>query len=262
VGDRTRIQQVLTNLVGNALKFTEAGHVLVSATETARTAGVSHLTFSISDTGIGIPADKHAAIFEAFRQADGSTTRQFGGTGLGLTISSTLVTLMGGRIWLESEPGAGSTFYFTLSLPVVTAAAAAPVRSEAAPGVKSRRVLLVEDNIINQRVATGMLSKRGHQVTLAQDGAEAVAMLERDTFDLVLMDLQMPGMSGLDATAAIRRREAATGGHVRIIAMTARAMVSDREQCLAAGMDGYLSKPIDRTLLFEAVEEIQKASSL
>jgi signal transduction histidine kinase/ActR/RegA family two-component response regulator len=255
VGDRTRIQQVLTNLVGNALKFTEAGHVLVSIGETARTAGISHITFSISDTGIGIPADKHAAIFEAFRQADGSTTRQFGGTGLGLTISSTLVSLMGGRIWLESEPGAGSTFYFTLSLPVVAAAAAAPVQAEAAPGVKSRRVLLVEDNIINQRVATGMLDKRGHRVTLAQDGAEAVALLERETFDLVLMDLQMPGMSGLDATAAIRRREAATGGHVRIIAMTARAMASDREQCLAAGMDGYLSKPIDRTLLFDAVEQ-------
>jgi signal transduction histidine kinase/CheY-like chemotaxis protein len=254
VGDRTRIQQVLTNLVGNALKFTDAGHVLVSVTETVRTAGVSHLTFSISDTGIGIPADKHAAIFEAFRQADGSTTRQFGGTGLGLTISSTLVSLMGGRIWLESEPGAGSTFYFTLNLPVVAAPAAAPVHAEVAPGVRSRRILLVEDNIVNQRVATGMLSKRGHHVTVAQDGAEAVAALEREPFDLVLMDLQMPGMSGLDATAAIRKRETTTGGHVRIIAMTARAMASDREQCLAAGMDGYLSKPIDRTLLFEAVE--------
>ena len=261
VGDRTRIQQVLTNLVGNALKFTEAGHVLVSIGETVRTAGISHITFSISDTGIGIPADKHAAIFEAFRQADGSTTRQFGGTGLGLTISSTLVSLMGGRIWLESEPGAGSTFYFTLSLPVVAAATAAPVQTEEAPGVKCRRVLLVEDNIINQRVATGMLNKRGHHVTLAQDGAEAVALLERETFDLVLMDLQMPGMSGLDATAAIRKREAATGGHVRIIAMTARAMASDREQCLAAGMDGYLSKPIDRTLLFEAVESPIPADS-
>jgi signal transduction histidine kinase/CheY-like chemotaxis protein len=273
VGDSTRIQQVLTNLVANALKFTEAGHVLVSIAETARSAGVSHLKFSISDTGIGIPASKHAEIFEAFRQADGSTTRQFGGTGLGLTISSTLVTLMGGRIWVESEPGVGSTFYFTLSLPIATvpgatatsvapvvaallrAPAAASAGPEVAPGVTSRRILLVEDNIINQRVATGMLSKRGHHVTLAQDGAEAVATLERESFDLVLMDLQMPGMSGLDATAEIRKRERTTGGHVRIIAMTARAMASDREQCLAAGMDGYLSKPIDRTLLFEAVEE-------
>jgi signal transduction histidine kinase/CheY-like chemotaxis protein len=272
VGDSTRIQQVLTNLVANALKFTEAGHVLVSVAETALSAGVSHLQFSISDTGIGIPASKHAAIFEAFRQADGSTTRQFGGTGLGLTISSTLVTLMGGRIWVESEPGVGSTFYFTLSLPLATVADASaptvapaglsarahdgePARPNVAPGITSRTILLVEDNIINQRVATGMLTKRGHQVTLAQDGAEAVAILERNTFDLVLMDLQMPGMSGLDATAAIRTRERTTGGHVRIIAMTARAMASDREQCLAAGMDGYLSKPIDRTLLFDAVEQ-------
>jgi signal transduction histidine kinase/CheY-like chemotaxis protein len=276
VGDSTRIQQVLTNLVGNALKFTEAGHVLVSISETARSVGVTHLTFSISDTGIGIPADKHAAIFEAFRQADGSTTRQFGGTGLGLTISSTLVGLMGGRIWVESEPGAGSTFYFTLSLPIASVAGAttpavlgtAPTpapsgstRPLVAPGIPSRRILLVEDNIINQRVAIGMLAKRGHQVTLAQDGAEAVAVTERHAFDLVLMDLQMPGMSGLDATAAIRKREQATGGHLRIIAMTARAMASDREQCLAAGMDGYLSKPIDRTLLFEAVEASLVGSS-
>jgi CheY-like chemotaxis protein len=131
----------------------------------------------------------------------------------------------------------------------------APPVPAAAPAVLPRRILLVEDNIINQRVAIGMLSKRGHEVTLAQDGAEAVALTERQTFDLVLMDLQMPGMSGLDATAAIRARERTTGGHLRIIAMTARAMASDREQCLAAGMDGYLSKPIDRTLLFEAVEE-------
>jgi signal transduction histidine kinase/ActR/RegA family two-component response regulator len=275
VGDRTRLQQVLTNLIGNALKFTEAGHVLITVTETIRAGGTSHLQFTISDTGIGIPADKHTAIFEAFRQADGSTTRQFGGTGLGLTISSTLVTLMGGRMWVESEPGAGSTFFFTLALPVAELAAAPPVQipgtalagpASAAPrpaaaappvvdGVRSQRILLVEDNIINQRVATAMLVKRGHQVTLAQDGQEAVSRLERESFDLVLLDLQMPGMSGLDATAAIRARERRTGGHVRIIAMTARAMASDRDQCLAAGMDGYLSKPIDRTRLFEAVED-------
>jgi CheY-like chemotaxis protein len=130
---------------------------------------------------------------------------------------------------------------------------AAPARSADA-ATQSQRILLVEDNIINQRVATAMLTKRGHQVVLAQDGAEALARLEQESFDLVLMDLQMPGMSGLEATAAIRQREQRTGTHVRIVAMTARAMASDREQCLAAGMDGYLSKPIDRALLFEAVE--------
>jgi len=255
IGDSTRLQQVLTNLVGNAVKFTEAGHIRLSIVEESRAAGVSHLRFGISDTGIGIPADKHDSIFEAFRQADGSTTRKFGGTGLGLAISSTLVQLMGGRLSVESVPGAGSTFRFTLSLPTtLTPEAESDAAGPRPPVSGGRRILLVEDNVINQRVATGMLTKRGHHVTLAHDGAEALARLELDTFDLVLMDLQMPGMSGLDATIAIRQRELGTGSHIRIVAMTARAMASDREQCLAAGMDGYLSKPIDRTLLIEAVE--------
>jgi len=154
-------------------------------------------------------------------------------------------------------PGAAEAVRASSAAPrlVVPQTALPPPPAPVAAGPPSQHILLVEDNIINQRVATAMLTKRGHQVTLAQDGAEAVAILEQQTFDLVLMDLQMPGMSGLDATAVIRQRERTTGGHIRIIAMTARAMASDREQCLAAGMDGYLSKPIDRTLLFEAVEE-------
>jgi signal transduction histidine kinase/ActR/RegA family two-component response regulator len=255
IGDSTRLQQVLTNLVGNAVKFTEAGHIRLSIMEEARAAAVSHLHFRISDTGIGIPADKHESIFEAFLQADGSTTRKFGGTGLGLAISSTLVQLMGGRLAVESAPGAGSTFGFTLSLPTApTPHTQADAAGPRAPSTGGRRILLVEDNVINQRVASGMLTKRGHHVTIAHDGVEALVRLEHDTFDLVLMDLQMPGMSGLDATIAIRQRERGTGAHVRIVAMTARAMASDREQCLAAGMDGYLSKPIDRALLIEAVE--------
>ena len=257
VGDRTRIQQVLTNLVGNALKFTEAGSVRVAITEHARSATGVGLQFSVTDTGIGIALEKQASIFEAFRQADGSTTRKFGGTGLGLAISSTLVQLMGGELSVESASGAGSTFRFGLSLPLepgtLPAAPAAPV-STASPAAVGRRILLVEDNIVNQRVALGMLTKRGHHVTIAQDGLEALERLEAETFDIVLMDLQMPRMGGLDATMEIRRRERATGGHIRIVAMTARAMASDREQCLATGMDGYLSKPIDRAQLVEAVE--------
>jgi signal transduction histidine kinase/ActR/RegA family two-component response regulator len=262
VGDRMRIQQVLTNLVGNAVKFTEVGYVRISVVEQSRTTAASRLAFSVADTGIGIPADQQTAIFEAFRQADGSTTRRFGGTGLGLAISSMLVQLMGGEISVESEPGVGSTFRFTLSLPIAHAAAVSPVKALAAPesseevGVssRSRRILLVEDNLANQRVAFGLLSRRGHHVTIAEDGAEALRRLETDSFDLVLMDLQMPGMSGLEATTAIRDRERGTGKRVRIVAMTARAMVRDREQCLAVGMDGYLSKPIDRALLIAAVE--------
>ena len=275
VGDQTRIQQVLTNLVGNALKFTEAGHIRVTVTEGSRRGAISHLRFSVADTGIGIPVEQHAAIFEAFRQADGSTTRKFGGTGLGLAISSMLVQLMGGQLTVESEPGAGSTFRFDLKLPITqnpssepearqpavpdAVPAATPTVQASADGMtgltaRSRKILLVEDNIVNQHVASSLLTKRGHQVTIARDGAEALARLEAEAFDLVLMDLQMPGMSGLEATAAIRRRERGTDSHVRIVAMTARAMASDRDQCLAAGMDGYLSKPIDRMLLIEEVE--------
>ena len=164
---------------------------------------------------------------------------------------------MGGQLSVESASGAGSTFRFALNLPLepgtLIPAPAAPA-STGAPAAVGRRILLVEDNIVNQRVALGMLTKRGHHVTIAQDGLEALERLEAETFDIVLMDLQMPRMGGLDATMEIRRRERATGGHVRIVAMTARAMASDREQCLATGMDGYLSKPIDRAQLLEAVE--------
>jgi CheY-like chemotaxis protein len=375
----------------------------VAVREDARAEGRTTLHIGVTDTGIGIPPEQHAAIFDAFRQADGSTTRRFGGTGLGLTISSNLAKLMGGRLWVESAPGAGSTFHFAVPLDVtarpeappsgalpphldvlvvddnevnrrivaeqvqrwgmtVTAAASGPAALEAltaathadrpfdvvlldanmpgmdgfevaaeigkrpalagarvvmltssgeysgqahcaalgiaayltkpvfasdllaaieraigskpsvslppagsspagalALGAEGRcaHILLVEDNVVNQRVASGLLTRRGHQVTVAQDGREALARLEDedDPFDLVLMDLQMPGMGGLDATVAIRLRERATGRHVPIIAMTAHAMSSDRERCLAAGMDGYLSKPIDPVLLFAAVEQ-------
>jgi two-component system sensor histidine kinase/response regulator len=400
VGDPMRLQQVLTNLVANAVKFTDQGHVLVAVREESRAEGCARLRFSVTDTGIGIPAEMHETIFEAFRQADGSTTRRFGGTGLGLTISATLVRLMGGRLWVESEPGAGSMFAFTVSLDVADvpepslprqapphlqvlivddnavnrrilseqvtrwgmiatavdsgraaleelAAAArrnrpidlvlldanmpdmdgfevaarigthttlpratvmmltssgaygeqsrceelgiaaylvkpvyaadllaaivravgeapavppapkpAPHRAvlAAGPTVRRLRVLLVEDNLVNQQVAVGLLSRRGHEVKVAQHGEEALALLDRETFDIVLMDLQMPVMGGIEATTAIRERERGTAGHIRIVAMTAHAMSTDRERCLRAGMDGYLSKPIDPRTLYAAVE--------
>jgi signal transduction histidine kinase/CheY-like chemotaxis protein len=278
IGDPVRFQQIVANLVGNAIKFTEHGHVRVAVREDARAEGSTRLHVSVTDTGIGIPKDKQAAVFEAFQQADGSTTRRFGGTGLGLTISATLAGLMGGRLWMDGEPGVGSTFHFTVALDVAAAlgpAAPAPpptvsMRAQpsatAAPlagngGQTAQRLLLVEDNVVNQRVASGLLARRGHHITVAENGAVALDWLGREHFDAVLMDVQMPVMGGLEATVAIRKLEQGTDRHVRIVAMTAHAMKGDRERCLAAGMDGYLTKPLQLAKLFAAVEE-QDAGTL
>jgi signal transduction histidine kinase/ligand-binding sensor domain-containing protein/CheY-like chemotaxis protein len=397
VGDPARLRQVLTNLVGNAIKFTERGQIVVQVDVESTESDATVLHYSVSDSGIGVPKETLGLIFEPFRQADGSTTRRFGGTGLGLTISATLVELMGGRIWVESTPHEGSTFHFTIRLqasapapevqtcnisglraavvddnavngrilyewlarwgmrPVVfeTGSAAVEALAEAVrsrdpfrlvlldalmpnmdgfevarrirenPGLAGAtlmmlssadlagehercralgighyltkpvdqrellasisrllaaeqsprpalapamlpadvpehrlRILLAEDNVVNQRVAMTLLQKHGHKVTIAVNGREALDALERDPFDLVLMDVQMPELNGLEATAAIRAREAATHQHVPIIAMTAHAMKGDREMCLNAGMDGYLCKPLDRKRLMEAVEAV------
>jgi CheY-like chemotaxis protein/HPt (histidine-containing phosphotransfer) domain-containing protein len=371
---------------------------VLAVTEEKRGEGCTQLRFRVIDTGIGIPPEKHGTIFEAFSQADGSTTRKFGGTGLGLAISSTLVRMMGGQMSVESQPGKGSTFAFTAAFDTTAAAAAqAPsagqltglaalvvddnavnrrilathltnlgmrttcaaggrealellgtASSDGRPfalivldchmpevdgfdvaqhlvahpelggatimmltsggrygdaarcrelGIKAHltkpitgaelakavsrvmneaaamaaatpprkrdvgtattplKILLAEDNIVNQRVAVGLLTKRGHTVTVADNGREAVEAVARDTFDIILMDVQMPVMSGFEATAAIRAAESETGRHIRIIAMTAHAMSGDRDRCLAAGMDGYLAKPIEPGMLFAAVEQ-------
>jgi signal transduction histidine kinase/CheY-like chemotaxis protein len=265
VGDPLRLRQVLVNLIGNAIKFTSHGHVRVDvrpepdAGDTAAADGRRLLRFSVTDTGIGVAPEHQAAIFEAFRQADGSTTRRYGGTGLGLTICQSLVAMMGGRIWVESEAGQGSTFHFTAGFGE-SRSASVPRRSgqerrvSATAGVAQRRVLLAEDNAVNQMVAVGLLTRRGHDVTVVPNGREAVDALAREPFDLVLMDLQMPVMGGLDATAAIRAQEHGSGRRTPVIAITAHAMRGDRERCLAADMDGYLSKPIDKEALFAAVE--------
>jgi PAS domain S-box-containing protein len=403
-GDSSRLRQIVLNLVGNALKFTGKGEVKVSVQTESGDANGPNLHFTVSDTGIGIPPEKHSHIFKAFSQADSSTTRKFGGTGLGLTISTRLVDMMGGKMWVESEVGKGSRFHFTLRFPPVEArevqnpsehslltlhgvkvlvvddsatnrrimkgilsrwgmnitladrgnqafeelssacTAASPyallltdlqmpdmdgftlvekirqqkelstvaimmfssagqrgdgarcqelgvsayllkpirqselrgailrvlsagdskaqiplvtrynLQDSAAPAV-SLRILLAEDNLVNQRLAMRLLEKRGHQVTVAGDGQAAVAAAEKDTFDLVLMDLQMPEMDGFEATAALREREKGTGIHVPVIALTAHALKGDRERCLNAGMDGYLSKPI-RSQELDAILEI------
>ncbi|QRJ62226.1 ATP-binding protein [Azospira restricta] len=249
VGDPVRLRQILINLVGNALKFTEQGGISVSAVLAGQDDDGIEVHFAVRDSGIGIPYDKQAGIFEAFSQADGSITRRFGGTGLGLTICQKLVTMMGGRIWVVSEPGEGSIFHFTLRVGIGSLAAqraAAP----AVPALQPLSVLLAEDNLINQRLAVTLLERRGHRVSVCGNGEEVLQELAGEDFDLVLMDIQMPVMGGFEATRRIREQEAGSGRHQVIVAMTANAMRGDREHCLAAGMDGYVSKPIRKEEMF------------
>jgi signal transduction histidine kinase/CheY-like chemotaxis protein len=260
IGDPVRLRQVLLNLIGNALKFTARGGVTVDvvlADPQPADAGQLALHVSVADTGAGIPPDKQQMIFEPFTQADGSVTRQHGGTGLGLSISTKLVSLMGGRIWLESAVGAGSAFHFTTTLgraPMHDAADTRRAAAERAAPRRPLRVLLVEDNPVNRLLATRLLERAGHHVVAVEDGRAAIDAVEAQSPDVVLMDLQMRGMNGFDASAAIRLRDAERGRRTPIVAMTAHAMAGDREECLAAGMDDYITKPIDVTDLLAALE--------
>lgn len=263
VGDAGRLRQVLVNLIGNAIKFTSHGEVVVRVGLESHTAEGVMLHFTVADTGIGIPADKLGAVFEPFVQADGSTTRKYGGTGLGLTICRRLVELMGGRIWAESEPGLGSTFHFTGQFQVANTLAGESDPAGTADGSACQlnlelprlRVLLVDDNAFNQRVGLLKLQQKGQSVVTIGSGRDALRLLEHERFDLIFMDVQMPDMSGLEVTEAIRRREKETGGHIPIVAMTACAMKGDRENCLTAGMDGYVIKPIDDNALAKLLKE-------
>jgi len=233
---------------GLAIKFTEAGTVSVRVRRVE-----NHLWFAVADTGIGIPADKQAIIFDAFRQADNSTSRRHGGTGLGLTISRKLVELMGGSLSLESQPGRGTTFSFSIHAP--EAAAPVPSGNPRAEGpVRPLRILVAEDHKVNQHLILALLRKLGHIPTLAATGLEALEALARDKFDLVLMDIQMPEMDGLEAVGRIRQAERASGEHIPVVALTARTSEGDRELILEAGMDEYLLKPI-RTERLAAVLE-------
>ncbi len=255
-GDPTRLRQILNNLVSNAIKFTERGQVDVEIKLVSATDGEVFLHIAVRDTGIGIPPEKMEEIFEPFTQADGSTTRRFGGTGLGLSIASRLARMMGGRIWVESEVGKGSTFHVALRFAVAQPHAGQPAATEVEAGSHPRtalRILLAEDNPINQKVIVKILEVEGHQVTVASDGNEAVELAGREAFDLILMDVQMPTMSGLEAARLIREREHVTGGHIPIVALTASAMKGDRERCLEAGMDDYLSKPVRPDALLELI---------
>jgi CheY-like chemotaxis protein/HPt (histidine-containing phosphotransfer) domain-containing protein/anti-sigma regulatory factor (Ser/Thr protein kinase) len=280
-GDPMRLRQILVNLTDNAIKFTRRGEVVVKVIHQAASAGQSHLHFSISDTGIGIPSEKQSAIFEAFAQADGSTTRTYGGTGLGLSIASQLIQKMDGRIWIESKVGEGTTFHFTARFGVRAAAPAAEpaipwqTRSgledaispegdaqrgrptaKVQPARSGLRILVAEDNVINRALAAGILEKRGHSLVHAADGREAVEAAAHEAFDLIFMDVQMPEMEGFEATRRIREAELATGRHTPIAAMTAHAMAGDRERCLSAGMDDYLSKPLDKAALLALLDRV------
>jgi CheY-like chemotaxis protein len=406
-GDPSRLRQILVNLIGNAVKFTETGEVVVRVEHAPINGDRVSLRFTVSDTGIGIPADKHALIFDPFSQADASTTRRFGGTGLGLTISSRLTALMGGTISVESEVGRGTQFHLSLPFELRAAAPVTPIRRElkdvrgldvlvvddnatnrrileeiligwgmrpilvdgglaaiaaldgalaagkpfplaiidfqmpdldgfglaerikqrpelgttlimmlssvghrgdgarfrelgvasyltkpvrqsvlleamlavlaGSDGPKERqlvtrhtisegqrflRILVAEDNAVNRQLVTALLDKRGHTVVTVVNGREAVSTVTEGGFDLILMDVQMPEMDGWEATATIRKAEAVTGDHVPIIALTAHAMKGDREACLAAGMDGYLSKPINSKELFTLLDSMTVGASL
>ena len=260
IGDPGRWRQIVVNLVGNAIKFTERGEVVVRVELGARNSDGDTLHVSVTDTGIGIAAESQAAIFDSFAQADASTTRRFGGTGLGLSIASQLTRLMGGRIWVESRPGVGSTFHVTIpfQLAPVDALPVLQIPALAQPeGFRHLRVLLAEDNAVNALLASVLLKKVGHQVTHVVTGRKALEALALNEFDLILMDVQMPDMDGLEATAEIRRSEIRTGRHIAIVAFTAHAMAEDRKRFLAAGADGYLTKPFSPEQLHAVIESIR-----
>jgi PAS domain S-box-containing protein len=296
VGDAGRLRQVLVNLVGNAIKFTDQGEIVV-AVKREPSSVISHpstgnyedalltdeasrgtqgaspgaegsviLHFAVHDTGPGVPADKRGRIFDAFEQGDGSVTRRYGGTGLGLTICSRLVALMEGRIWLESVVGEGSVFHFTacFGTPSVrepsegAEPADHPAETLPWPGPSGQllRILLAEDNPVNQKLVARLLEKRGHRVDVARNGEEAIQVLEQRPFDLILMDVQMPEVDGCEATRRIRASERMTDRHIPIIALTAHAMEGDQQRCLDAGMDTYLTKPIQSKELLRVINAL------
>jgi PAS domain S-box-containing protein len=295
VGDPARLRQIVVNLLGNAIKFTSLGEVTLQVESEFCDDEYVLVHFVVIDTGVGIPQAKHKVIFEAFSQADGATTRKFGGTGLGLAISTHLVEKMGGRIWVESAEGLGSRFHFTARLGRVKSAELPRPPEESSPAVVTKpirqsvlrgamlratggqsrdieasqlaipripearnrlRILVAEDNPVNRTLAVRLLERQGHKVSTAGNGLEALTEMEKQDFELVLMDVQMPEMDGVEATKAIRNREKQTRSHVRIVAVTAHAMAADREICLAAGMDGYISKPINKEELLSTIEKL------
>ena len=250
--DPTRLGQILGNLIGNAIKFTDHGWVKLELLHLDPQADSARIAFRVRDTGIGIPKDKQATIFDAFFQVDSTASRRHGGSGLGLAIAASLVHMMGGRIEVDSTPGHGSEFTFELTLQQTSMP-----ESQAPPAIepfqpsanRSLNILVSEDNPVNQWVISHMLADLGHHATLVENGIQVLEHIQKSRYDLILMDIQMPEMDGYQATAAIRGMESMQGGHLPIIALTAHAHTDDENKCLAAGMDGYLTKPVEASQL-------------
>lgn len=262
-GDPVRLRQILINLINNAIKFTHKGSVTVNVKVEKKSDNEIILHFAIIDTGIGIPKDRQESVFDVFTQADESTTRQFGGTGLGLAICKKLTDMMGGQIWVESKPGKGSGFHFTGSFKLVKGDVAGKdiygaKQQELGPDKEliDLKVLLAEDNLVNQKIAVKMFEKFGWKVQAVGDGQSVIDEIIKNRFDVVFMDAEMPILDGLEATKIIRKNEESTGTHIPIIAFTARAMQEDRKRFMDAGMDGYVSKPINRKQLFDEVKTV------
>ena len=281
VGDPTRLGQVFINLLGNAIKFTEEGQIVLRTVFVSETDDDVDIQFEVSDTGIGIPPEKKEAIFKSFEQVDSSLTRKFGVTGLGLSITAQLVKMMGSRIEVDSKPGKGSIFRFILTLPKAKNQDVEELPDfslyltyeninkkrpeelkrlpEPEPDSDNEiRILIVEDNVINQRVAKRMVENMGFKTEIANNGQEALDMLAERYYDLILLDVQMPVLDGLRTAQKIRIREMNTGRHIPIIAMTAHAQKEDRDRCLEAGMDDYISKPINMKILQEKIQAYLK----
>ncbi|MFA6823191.1 MAG: ATP-binding protein, partial [Geobacter sp.] len=249
-GDQLRTRQILLNLVGNAIKFTEQGRITIAADTVSRTGDQLLIRLTVSDTGIGMTPEAMEGIFAPFTQADSSTTRKYGGSGLGLAICRRLAELMGGRIWVESRLGVGSSFFVELPFQV-PAQSLATRRQPLRPQFPLRplSILLAEDNQINAQFITKVLERQGHRVTLAEHGQQALDLLAGQPFDCILMDVQMPVMGGDQATLLIREQERQTGGHIPIIALTAHAMDDERQRLLQQGFDAHVAKPVDIALL-------------
>jgi two-component system, sensor histidine kinase len=261
-GDPVRLRQILMNLIGNAVKFTRHGEINIGVALLSHENDTYTVQFSITDTGIGLSEVARKRLFQPFTQADGSTTRQYGGTGLGLVISKRLAELMGGEIGVESQEGVGSTFWFTAQFEeseqtILKDNGTPPSEEDKFPGrITDFLILVAEDNLTNQSVALKQLRSLGYRARLVSNGIEAVDEIVTypGQYDLVLMDCQMPVMDGYEATRLIRAEEVLSGRHIPIIALTANAMQGTREKCLAAGMDDYLSKPVSIDSLQSTLE--------